>query len=159
MGTKGREILGLDLDDLIADLNRAYADEWLAAYAYNHMGQVVTGRPAARQLRELLLDTSKDELEHQAELAERILSLCGKPVADITKLVEASNAGYPMPPADEKDFEAIVKTVIAAERDAIDVYSRLAQKTHGKDPITYDLVVHILTEEVQHEDEFESLLS
>jgi bacterioferritin len=159
MGTKGTEIVELDVADLIADLNRAYADEWLAAYAYNHMGQVVTGRPAAKFLADLLKDTAKDELEHQDELAERIAQLGGKPPADVSKLVEASNAGYPTPPADEKDFEAIVKTVIAAERDAIEVYNKLAHKTHGKDPITYQLIVHILDEEVEHETEFETVLS
>ena len=45
MGTKGKQIVGMDVGQLIAELKRAYADEWLAAYAYNHMGQVVTGRP------------------------------------------------------------------------------------------------------------------
>jgi bacterioferritin len=159
MGTKGKQIVGLDVVELVADLNRAYADEWLAAYAYNHMGQVVTGRPAAKQLSALLLDTSKDELEHQQELAARIVSLGGKPLADVSKLIEGSNEGYPTPPANEKDFEAIVKTVIEAERGAIEVYNKLAQKTHGQDPITYNLIVHILGEEVEHEDEFESLLS
>ncbi len=159
MGTKGKAIVGLDVEDLLVDLNRAYADEWLAAYAYNYMGQVVTGRPAARHLIELLMDTSKDELEHKAELAERIVSLGGKPMADITTLVAASNAGYPAPPPSEKDFEGIIKTVIAAERDAIEVYQRLVQKTHSKDPITYNLILHILEEEVEHEDEFEALIS
>ena len=159
MGTKGKQIAGLDVAELIADLNRAYADEWLAAYAYNYMGQVVTGRPAAKQLSALLLDTSKDELEHQQELATRIVSLGGKPLADVNKLVEASNDGYPAPPVNERDFEAIVKAVIGAERGAIEVYNKLAQKTHGKDPITYNLVIHILEEEVKHEDEFENLLS
>jgi bacterioferritin len=158
MGTKGKQIVNLDMADLMVDLNRLYADEWLAAYAYNYMGQVVTGRPAAKQLAALLLDTSKDELEHQQELAERIASLGGRPVADISKLVETSNDGYPAPPADEKDFEAIVRTVIRAEHGAIEAYNRLAQKTHGKDPITYILVLHILSEEVEHEDEFESLI-
>jgi len=158
MGTKGTSIVGLPVDELLADLNRAYADEWLAAYAYNYMGQVATGRPAAKHLRELLLDTSKDELEHQEELAERITSLGGTPVVDISTLVAASNAGYPAPPADGRDFEAIVRTVIAAEHDAIEVYHKLAQKTHGKDPITYNLVMHILEEEIEHEDEFEDLL-
>jgi bacterioferritin len=123
------------------------------------MGQVVTGRPDANHLAELLQDTSKDELEHQQELAERIVSLGGKPLADVSRLVEASNAGYPAPPASEKDFEAVVKTVIKAEQEAIEVYNRLAQKTYGRDPITYNLIVHILTEEVEHEDEFEMLLS
>ena len=159
MGSKGKQIVGLTVAELVADLNRAYADEWLAAYAYNYMSQVVTGRPAARQLAALLLDTSKDELEHQQELAERIVSLGGTPLADIGKLIESSNDGYPAPPANEKDFEAIVKVVIEAERHAIQVYNTLAEKTHGKDPITYNLVVHILTEEVEHEDEFESVLS
>ncbi len=159
MGTKGKQIVGLDVFELIGALNRAYADEWLAAYAYNYMGQVVGGRPAAKHLAELLLDTSKDELEHQQELAERITSLGGKPLADISKLIEASNAGYPIPPESASDFEGVVRTVIQAEHDAIEVYNKLAQQTHGKDPITYNLVVHILTEEVEHEDEFEMLLS
>lgn len=159
MGSTGKQIVGLDVAELLVDLNRLYADEWLAAYAYNYMSQVSTGRPAAKQLAALLLDTSKDELEHQQELAERIASLGGKPVTDISKLVEASNDGYPAPPANEKDFEAIVRTVIKAERGAIEAYNKLAQKTHGKDPITYNLIVHILSEEVEHEDEFESLLS
>ena len=158
MGTKGIEIVELDVAELLADLNRAYADEWLAAYAYNYMGQVVTGRPAAKHLAELLKDTSQDELEHQEELAGRITTLGGKPVADISKLIESSNAGYPQPPADEMDFEGIINTVIAAERDAIDVYNKLVQKTHGKDPITYALILHILEEEVEHENEFEMLI-
>lgn len=159
MGTKGIQIVELDVAELIADLNRAYADEWLAAYAYTHMAQVVTGRPAAKFLAESLKDTAKDELEHQGELAERIAQLGGKPLADISQLVQTSNAGYPTPPANEKDFEGIVRTVIAAERDAIEVYDNLAHKTHGKDPITYELIVHILGEEVEHETEFEMLLS
>lgn len=158
MGTKGQEIVDLDLNMLLAELNRAYADEWLAAYAYNYMGQVVTGRPAAKHLAELLLDTSKDELEHQQELAERIVSLGGKPLADVSKLIEASNDGYPAPPASEKDFDGIIRTVLEAEHNAIATYLRLAVITHGKDPITYNLIVHILTEEVEHEDEFEGLI-
>jgi bacterioferritin len=159
MGSKGKQIVGLDVDALIEDLNRLYADEWLAVYAYNYMAQVVTGRPAAKHLAALLLDTSRDELEHQGELAERITSLGGKPVADINNLVETSNDGYPAPPLDEKDFDAIVRTVIQAEHGAIEAYNRLAQKTHGKDPITYDLIIHILSEEIEHEDEFEDLLN
>jgi bacterioferritin len=145
--------------ELVADLRRAYADEWLAGYAYTHMGQVVTGRPAAKELSAVLLDTAKDELEHQQELAGRIVSRGGKPPSDVDGLVKLSNEGYPTPPENERDFEAIVRKVVEAERGAIAVYQRLAQKTHGKDPITYELAVHILSEEVEHEDEFENLLS
>ena len=159
MGTKGTEIVELDVQELVADLNRAYADEWLAFYSYTHMAQIVTGRPAAKHLAGLLQETAAEELEHQEELAERITQLGGEPLADPSKLVEASNEGYPAPPADAMDFEGMIRTVIEAERGAIKVYNKLAKKTAGKDPITYELIVHILGEEIEHEDEFESLIS
>lgn len=158
MGTKGTEIVELDVGELIADLNRAYADEWLAAYSYTHMAQVVTGRTAAKRVAALLRDTAAEELEHQDELAERITQLGGKPLADASKLVEASNAGHPAPSEDATDIEAMINTVIEAEREAIEVYNELAKKTAGRDPLTYELIIHILGEEVEHEDEFESLI-
>ena len=34
MGTKGRAIVGTDVDNLIETLNAALADEWLAYYQY-----------------------------------------------------------------------------------------------------------------------------
>jgi bacterioferritin len=159
MGTKGREIVELNVEELIADLNRAYADEWLAVYAYTHMAQVVTGRPAATHLAGLLKETAEEELEHQDELAKRITQLGGKPLADPAKLIETSNEGYPKPPSKETDLDGIIKTVIKAEQGAIGVYQALIQKTHHKDPITYALILHILEEEVEHEDDFENLLS
>ncbi len=60
MGIKGKEIVQLDVQELIMDINRAYADEWLAAYAYTHMAQVVTGRQAAKHLAELLQETAEE---------------------------------------------------------------------------------------------------
>jgi bacterioferritin len=34
MGTRGREIIGMDVNELLGMLNRAYASEWLAYYQY-----------------------------------------------------------------------------------------------------------------------------
>ena len=34
MGTKGRAIVGMDVDNLVELLNKALADEWLAYYQY-----------------------------------------------------------------------------------------------------------------------------
>ena len=39
-----------------------------------------------------------------------------------------------------------------------EVYNKLARKTFGKDNVTYQLVTHILSEEVEHEEKFENLL-
>ena len=34
MGQKGKEILEIDVNEVIQDLNSAYADEWLSHYQY-----------------------------------------------------------------------------------------------------------------------------
>jgi bacterioferritin len=158
MGQKGTEIVEANVQELIEDLKRAYADEWLAAYAYTHMAQVVEGRPAAKAVEEKLKEVAREELEHQDELAERITQLGGSPLADPMKLVEGSNEGYPAPPKDPKDLNGFIQTVIDAERGAIAVYNKLLKKTAGKDPVTYNLILHILEEEVEHEDDFENIL-
>jgi bacterioferritin len=44
MGKRAREITGLDVKDLIKDLDKAYCDEWLAYYAWWYMGQTVDGK-------------------------------------------------------------------------------------------------------------------
>ena len=34
MGTKGRDIVGINVDRVLELLNKAFADEWLAYYQY-----------------------------------------------------------------------------------------------------------------------------
>ena len=46
---------------------------------------------------------------------------------------------------------------IKTEAGAIEVYNKLAKKTFGKDHDTYQLVTHILGEEIGHEEMFENL--
>ena len=55
------------------------------------------------------------------------------------------------------DYDEIIKIVAAAEAGAIEVYNKIAKKTLGKDHDTYQLAVHILGEEVTHEEMFENL--
>ena len=43
MGTKGKEIVNLDVNNLIGLLNKALADEWLAYYQYWVGAKVVRG--------------------------------------------------------------------------------------------------------------------
>ena len=43
MGTKGRAIVGLDVEQLITVLNKAYADEWLAYYQYWIGAKIIKG--------------------------------------------------------------------------------------------------------------------
>ena len=43
MGTRGREILGIDVEQLLDQLNAAYASEWLAYYQYWLGAKVIKG--------------------------------------------------------------------------------------------------------------------
>ncbi|MCM8820034.1 MAG: bacterioferritin, partial [Candidatus Omnitrophica bacterium] len=135
----------------------AYCDEWLAYYSYLYMAKTVTGK-GYEDISEFLEKIAKDEIEHAQELADRILELGGTPIDNPTELEKNANAPYPKPPKDTSDYDKIVKIVLDAEAGAIDVYNKIAQKTLGKDHATYQLICHILGEEIKHEEMFEDIL-
>ena len=157
MGKKAREIAGVDLKDLIKDLNRAYCDEWLAYYAWWYMARAVEGI-ATEDMSEYLDKVAKDELEHAAELAERIIELGGLPTNTLGAVEKGGNAPYPGVMKNLSDYNEIIKIVTTAEAGAIDVYDKIAKKTLGKDHDTYQLACHIMGEEIGHEEMFENLI-
>lgn len=157
MGKEGTRVVGLNVKDLIKDLNKAYADEWLAYYSYWYMAKAVTG-PGYEDMSEFLGKIAKDEAEHAGELADRIQELGGLPLVHPMELEKNANAPYPKPPKGTSDYKNIIKVVLEAEAGAIDVYNKIASKTQGKDHVTYQLICHILGEEVGHEELFEDLL-
>lgn len=156
MGKEGTKIVGVNVEELIKDLNKAYADEWLALYSYWYMARIVTGA-GYEDMSEFLEKVAKDEQEHAGEVADRIIELGGVPTANPMELEKNANAPYPKPPKGTSDYDSIIKVVTDAEAGAIDVYNKIAAKTMGKDHVTYQLVCHILAEEVQHEEMFEDL--
>ena len=156
MGRKSREIAGVDSKELIKDLDRAYCDEWLAFYAYWYMAQTVCGK-GYEDMAEFLNKIAKDELEHAGEVAERIVELGGLPTNKPLNLEKNANAPYPGVMKKLSDYKEIIGLVEAAEAGAIDVYNKIAKKTFGKDHDTYQLVTHILGEEITHEEMFENL--
>ncbi len=156
MGRKAKEIADLDLKDLIKDLDKAYCDEWLAFYAYWYMAQTVEGK-GYEDMSEFLNKIAKDELEHAQEVANRIIELGGLPTNNPVNLEKNANAPYPGVVKELSNYDKIVKLVEAAEAGAIEVYNKIAKKTFGKDHDTYQLVTHILGEEIAHEEMFENL--
>lgn len=157
MGKQARAIVDLSLKDLVHDLNKAYADEWLAFYLYWYMSKTVSGK-AYEDMSEMLEKIAKDELEHAEELADLITKLGGLPTANPMDLEKNANAPYLMPPKNTADINRMIRVVTEAEAQAIEVYSKIAKKTLGKDHITYQLITHIMSEEVTHEEMFENLL-
>ena len=155
MGTKGIEIVGLDIGKLLDMLNKAFADEWLAYYQYWLGSKVVKGPMKEAAITELM-EHAADELRHADMLAARIMQLGGTPVSEPKKWYDLTNCGYEAP------GDPFVKTVleqnIKGEQCAIGVYKSLLEKTMKKDPITYNIVLQILQDEVEHEEDLQSLL-
>lgn len=157
MGKQGTKVADLNVKELLNDLNKVYSDEWLAHYSYWFMAHTVTG-PGYEDMGEFFEKLAKDEAEHAGEIADRMIELGGMPVANMMELEKNANAPYPKPPKGTSDYKKMIQVVLDAEAGAIDAYNKLAAKTMGKDHVTYQLVCHILAEEVVHEEMFEDLL-
>ncbi len=154
MGTKGRSIVGMDIDELLGLLNSAYADEWFAYYQYWLGGKLVKGPMKDAVAAELTLHAT-EELMHADMLALRIIQLGGTPLISPEDWYKHTHCGYEAP------TDAFVKTILAqnikGEQCAIDVYQKLLQLVKDKDPVTYNVILTILEDEVEHEEDLQSL--
>ena len=157
MGKQARAIVDLSLKELVRELNKAYCDEWLAFYLYWYIAQIVSGRSYV-SIKAALEDVARDELEHAAELAGLITTLGDVPTANPMELEKNANTSYSLPPKNSADINRIIRVIMEAEADAIEVYHKLAKKTQGKDFHTHQVILHILSEEIAHEEKFENLL-
>jgi len=73
MGTKGIEIVGMDVQQLLKLLNTAFADEWFAYYQYWLGAKVVKG-PMKEAVIAELVQHAADELRHAGMVAGRPLA-------------------------------------------------------------------------------------
>ncbi|MGB3977078.1 MAG: ferritin-like domain-containing protein, partial [bacterium] len=154
MGTRGISIIKMNVDELIALLNKAFADEWLAYYQYWIGAKVVVG-PMKNALVAELLEHAADELRHADMVAERILQLGGTPLLEPQEWYKHTNCGYLTP--NDFHIKKILEQNIHGEQCAIDVYSRILEITRDKDPITYNMALQILQDEVEHEEDLQAL--
>jgi len=155
MGTRGREIVGMNVDELLDLLYKAFADEWLAYYQYWLGAKVVRG-PMKDAVAAELLQHATEELLHADMVANRIIQLGGKPVSEPKKWYDWSGCGYE--PPDDEYVKVILNQNIKGERCAIGYYNDLLAKTRDKDMVTYNMVLTILEQEVEHEEDLQSLL-
>ena len=154
MGQKGREIVKMDVDELINILNRALADEWLAYYQYWIGAKVVKGPMKDAVIAELTLHAT-EELSHAELLGARIIQLGGTPVLTPEDWLKISNCGYDKP--EDSYVVEILNQNIRGEQCAIKVYSELLDITRVADPVTYNMVLTILSQEVEHEEDLSAL--
>lgn len=155
MGTKGIEIVDMDVKKLIGLLNKAYSDEWLAYYQYWIGAKVVKG-PMKEAVIAELTQHAADELRHADLLALRIIQLGGTPVTEPADWYKHSNCGYDAP--DKPFVRDVLEQNIKGEQCAIMTYKKLVNLTMGKDPVTYNTLLQILQDEVEHEEDLQAEL-
>lgn len=155
MGTKGREIVGMDASKLVEQLNKAFADEWLAYYQY-WIGAKVAKGPMRGAVVAELDEHAGDELKHAGMLTERIIQLGGTPILTPQDWYKETKCGYDSP--EDPSVKAILEQNIKAEQCAIDVYKKLLDAVRDKDQVTANMVLEILEDEVEHEEDLQAML-
>lgn len=153
-GDMGRSIIDLDVDKLIIKLNKAYADEWLAYYQYWIGAKIVKGR-MRNFVESELLEHAKDELRHAEMLADRIVQLGGTPLLCFQSIIKQSECGFLVPKS--PNTIVLLDQNIKSEQCAIMVYKGLLDYVRGKDDITFEIVREILADEVEHEEDLQSI--
>jgi bacterioferritin len=154
MAEIGRSIVKMDVDKLLDLLNKALADEWLAYYQYWIGAKVVKGPMKDAVTAELTLHAT-EELSHAELLSTRIVQLGGTPVLSPDEWSKITNCGYDAP--EDPYVEVILDQNIKGEQCAIHTYNKLMDITREADPITYNIVLQIITDEVEHEEDLAAL--
>jgi bacterioferritin len=156
MGTKAKEIVGVNVEELVKMLNKAYADEWLAYYQYWIGSKVAVGRMRGI-ISEELEEHANEELKHAGMLAKRMVILGGTPLISPQEILKESACGYEAP--SDPNTKKLVEQNLKGERCAIVTYKKILDFVNGKDPITFKLVLEILEEEIKHEEDLEAILA
>lgn len=155
MGTKARELVGGDVKKVVALLNKAFADEWLAYYQY-WVGAKIACGPMRGAVTSELEQHAGEELKHAGMLTERIIQLGGTPILKPEDWYKQTNCGYDAP--GDPSVKALLKQNIKGEQCAIEVYKKLAETTKDKDLVTFHLALEIMKDEIEHEEDLEALL-
>lgn len=155
MGTKGRAIVKMDIGRVVELLNKAFSDEWLAYYQYWLGAKLVAGPMKDAVIAELMQHAA-DELRHADMVSNRIIQLGGTPVTTPKGWYDHTNCGYDEPA--DPFVKRILEQNIAGEQCAISVYNSLIEEVGLKDPVTYNMALQILQDEVVHEEDLQNLL-
>ena len=154
MGTRGRAIVGMDVEELIKMLNQAYASEWLAYYQYWIGAKLIKGPMKDAVAAELNLHAT-EELNHAVLVSNRIVQLGGTPVLTPQGWGAISPCAYDAP--EDPYVAVLLDQNIAGEQCAITTYQGLMDATKDKDMVTYNMALTILEQEVEHEEDLQSL--
>lgn len=141
---------GIDVDELVKKLVANAAAELTTFYYYTALRINLIGMDG-EGLKEIAEDARIEDRNHFEALVPRIYELGGKLPDDMKEFHDLSACPPARLPKAPKDIKAIVKVLLKAEQCAVTGYTQLCHMTAGKDHRTYDLVLAILNEEIEHE--------
>jgi bacterioferritin len=143
-----------DREQLVELLTRAYwmEVETVMSYIANSIN------PEGVRAQEIIESLEKDieeELGHARRYGQRIKELYGVVPGSLDFQAEQT---YLQPPDDQVDIVHVIQGVIEAETGAIEHYNRIIEFAEGRDPVTQDMVIQILSDEEGHRRLFEGFL-
>jgi bacterioferritin len=137
----------VDNNEIIKQLRRALADEYLTAHQYWTQSKIIQG-VYKDEINKELYQHRDEEMGHANMLMDRILQLGGNP--EIRPLDWDSLASCRYQLANDWDQKTILNQAIQGERCAVDHYTSIAQFTQSRDTTTYDIIMNILDDEYEH---------
>ncbi len=150
------EKAGVNVDELLNLLVRNAAAELTTFYYYTILRVNLTG-PEGEGLKEIAEDARVEDRNHFEALVPRIYELGGELPGDMKEFRDISACPPALLPQD-RGYKAILEVLLKAEQCAVRGYTHLCDITCGKDHRTYDLVLAILHEEIEHEAWFAEFL-
>jgi len=140
--------------DIISALTDAYWKELETVQNYLANSVNLDGIRAEEIKKALAADVA-EELTHAQQLASRIKVLGGRVPG--SKEFKARQKSL-QPPKDTTDVVGVIEGVLEAEEDAIAGYNQLIKMCDGRDYVTQDLAVTLLTDEEGHRQLFHSFM-
>ncbi len=151
------EKAGIDVDKLLSLLVKNAAAELTTYYYYTILRANLIGLEG-EGLKEIAETARIEDRNHFEALFPRIYELGGELPAGMVEFHNLSACPPAKLPKDPKDVKAILNVLVEAERCAVRGYTQICHMTAGKDHRTYDLVLAILNEEIEHESWFSEFL-
>jgi len=148
---------GIDVDQLLELLIKNASAELTTFYYYTILRFNLIGLEG-EGIKEIAETARIEDRNHFEALVPRIYELGGKLPRNMNDFHDISACPPAYLPDDPTDVRKILKVLVEAERCAVRGYTHLCNMTAGKDHRTYDLVLAILNEEIEHESWFSEFL-
>ncbi|HEY0196684.1 MAG TPA: DNA protection during starvation protein [Methanobacterium sp.] len=148
---------GINVDELVELLVKNAAAELTTFYYYTLLRVNLIGLEG-EGIKEIAETARIEDRNHFEALVPRIYELGGEIPNDMKEFHDISGCPPAYLPEAPTDINKMLEILVEAERCAVRQYTNLCNITAGKDHRTYDLVLSILHEEVQHESWFSEFL-